>query len=98
MIIEKYSSDSSLHVHDGNGRLLNAVIERQKTIDAYIGTQVNSQKSNHWVPTSYLQRLTDLKSQELLVFVLRESDNAVFEFGNRVATDNQFKQEVLIAI
>ena len=95
IIVEKYSSDSSLHVHDGNGRLLKATIENQKTIDAYVGTQNNARKSNHWVSTAYLQRLSDANCGGLLVDILRESDNAVFEFENRVMVDDQFKQEVL---
>lgn len=96
IIVEGYSSDNSLHVHDGNGRLLQAIAIGQQTLDAYIGTQVKAQKSNHWVPTSFLQRLSDSLAIDTLFRVLRESDNAVFEFEDRVVTD--FKQRVLEAL
>lgn len=102
IIVEKDPNNGKLHVHDGNGRLLRAIIKRQQSIDAYIGTQASVRKSNHWVTTSYLQRLADLrvkdyfKSRDLLVHTLRESENAVFEFKSRVTAD--FKQEVLSAI
>ncbi|MBU0978221.1 hypothetical protein KKF92_00100 [Patescibacteria group bacterium] len=92
------SQDSSLFVHDGNGRLLKAVVEGQETINAYIGTQNQSPKSNHWVPTSYLMRLADAKSKELLLTIFRESDNAISEFQDRVIVDDRFKREVLSEI
>lgn len=96
IIVEKYSSDNSLHVHDGNGRLLRAIAVGQQTLNAYIGTQVQAEKSNHWVPTSFLQRLSNSLAADSLIKILRESDNAVFEFENRVVTD--FKQKVLEAL
>ena len=102
IIVEKYSNNGNLHVHSGNGRLRRAITNGQQSIDAYIGTQVSAPKSNHWVSTSFLQRLADLrvkdylKAKDLLVHALQESDNAVFEFENRVIAD--FKQEVLSAI
>ena len=87
-----------LFVHDGNGRLLKAVVEGQEIISAYVGTQSQAPKSNHWVPTSYLMRLADARSKELLLATFRESDNAIFEFQDRVVVEDQFKQEVLNAI
>lgn len=89
------SQDSSLFVHDGNGRLLKAVVEVQKTISAYIGTQNQVPKSNHWVPTSFLMKLADVRSKDLLLAIFRESDNAIFEFQNRVVVEDQFRQAVL---
>lgn len=89
------NQDSSLFVHDGNGRLLKAVVEDQKTISAYIGTQNQAPKSNHWVPTSFLMKLADTRSKDLLLATFRESDNAIFEFQNRVVVEDQFRQEVL---
>ena len=96
IIVERYSGNDDLHVHDGNGRLLRAIAVGQQTLNAYIGTQVQAQKSNHWVPTSFLQRLSDFLAIDTLIRVLRESDNAVFEFEDRVVTD--FKQKVLEAL
>lgn len=84
-----------LFVHDGNGRLLKAVIENLETIDSYIGTQNDVPKPNHWVSTSYLMKLTEAKARGLLITILRESDNAVFEFENGVLDENSFKREVL---
>lgn len=89
------SQDSSLFVHDGNGRLLKAVVEDQKTISAYIGTQNQAPKSNHWVPTSFLMKLADVRSKDLLLATFRESDNAIFEFQDRVMVEDQFRREVL---
>ncbi len=98
IIVEKYSSDGSLHVHDGKGRLLKAIVEKQDAIDAYIGTQNSAQKSNHWVPTSYLMRLLDGRQKKLLVELLKESENAIFEFEKRVDVEEKFKREILSEI
>ena len=89
------SQDGSLFVHDGNGRLLKAVVEGKETINAYIGTQNQAPKSNHWVPTSYLMKLADARSKDLLLVTFRESDNAIFEFQDRVIAEDQFKREML---
>ena len=89
------NQDSSLFVHDGNGRLLKAVVEDKKTVSAYIGTQNQAPKSNHWVPTSYLMKLADARSKDLLLATFRESDNAIFEFQDRVIAEDQFKREML---
>ncbi|MBI3070154.1 MAG: hypothetical protein HYY87_02515 [Candidatus Levybacteria bacterium] len=97
IIVEKHT-DSTLHVHDGNGRLLKAIVENIEVIDAYIGTQNHISKSNHWVPTSYLQRLSDDRCKELLISILRESDNAIFEFKDRVDVEEEFKLEILSEI
>lgn len=94
VIVEEHT-DGTLHVHDGNGRLLEAIIEKRDSINAYIGTHKNVSKSNHWVPTSYLMRLSDERQGELLIRVLQESDNAIFEFKNRVYTEEEFKREIL---
>ncbi|PIZ46298.1 hypothetical protein COY32_03520 [candidate division WWE3 bacterium CG_4_10_14_0_2_um_filter_41_14] len=96
ILVEKYASDESLHVHDGNGRLLSAIVNNQATLTAYIGAQVSVPRSNHWVPTSFLQRLSDTLTTDALIQVLRESDNAVFEFEDRVVTN--YKQRVLEAL
>jgi hypothetical protein len=96
IIVEEYSSDDSLHVHDGNGRLLRAIVNNQQALAAYIGTQISAPKSNHWVSTSFLQRLSDTLATDALVRVLRESDNAIFEFEDRVVTN--IKQKVLEAL
>lgn len=95
IIVEKYLSNGSLHVHDGNGRLLRAIAINQSTLPAYIGSQNVRTKSNQWVPTSYLQRLTNVKAEEALAKVLSESENAVFEFKDRVVVGDDFRQEVL---
>jgi len=52
-------NNGTFFVHDGNGRLLKAIVENIEFVDAYIGTQNNAPKSNHWVPTSYLQKLSN---------------------------------------
>ncbi|MDO8460223.1 MAG: hypothetical protein Q7S74_03885 [Nanoarchaeota archaeon] len=90
-----FKEEEALFVHDGNGRLLKAIVEGQSNIRAYIGTRNNEAKSNHWVLTSYLQRLANGKAKELLIQVLSESINAVFEFEDRVDVDGTFKQNVL---
>lgn len=92
------NQNGTLFVHDGNGRLLKAVIENKDIIDAYIGTQNNVLKSNHWIPTAYLQRLADEKCKEILFKILQESDNAIFEFKNRVDVEEEFKREILSEI
>lgn len=92
------SQTDGLFVHDGNGRLLKAVVEGQEVISAYVGTQSQAPKSNHWVPTSHLQRLADSKSRDLLIALLGENDNAIFEFQDRVVIENEFKQGVLRGI
>jgi hypothetical protein len=97
LIIEKHT-DNTLHVHDGNGRLLKAIIENQKDINAYVGTHNTNQKSNHWIPTSYLMRLKDERNETLLIRLLKQSDNAIFEFENRADADEQFKQKILSGI
>lgn len=89
------SQGNDLFVHDGNGRLLKAVVEGQETINAYIGTQSQAPKSNHWVPTSYLMKLADARSKDLLLATFRESDNAIFEFQDRVMAEDRFKREML---
>ena len=88
-------NNGTFFVHDGNGRLLKAIIEKRDTIDAYIGIHNGVSKSNHWIPTSYLRRLSDEKQKDLLIKLLQESENAVFEFENRVYPEERFKQEIL---
>lgn len=88
-------NNGTFFVHDGNGRLLKAIIEKRDTIDAYIGINNGVSKSNHWIPTSYLRRLSDERQKDLLVKLLQESDNAVFEFENRAYPEERFKQEIL---
>lgn len=91
--------DDTLHVHDGNLRLLKAIIEKKEAINAYIGKHNNeTQKSNHWIPTSYLQRLSDQQQRDLLIKLLQESENAIYEFKNRVCAEEKFSQEVLKAL
>ncbi len=87
--------DDALFVQDGNGRLLKAIVEGQETVSAYVGTKTQAIKSNHWIPTAYLMKLTELKLKNFLLDAFRESDNACFEFQDRISMDDQFKQEVL---
>ena len=98
VLVEK-QTDGTLHVHDGNGRLLKVIIQEKDSIIAYVGTHNrNVSKSNHWVPTSYLMRLYDERQKDLLIKLLQQSDNAIFEFENRVYPEEGFKQEVLNAL
>lgn len=74
-----------LYVHDGNGRILKSIIDNKDTIDAYIGEKRTVEKSNHWVPTSYLFRLNGFpEGQALLKRIFEESDNAWYEYKQKV--------------
>lgn len=89
------SQGNDLFVHDGNGRLLRAILEGSVTIKAYIGVNTPSEKHNYWVPTSYLMMLADARLETALVGLIRESENALFEFNERVVASDDFKQNVL---
>lgn len=93
IIVLKQGDD--FFVHDGNGRLLKAIVEEKTIINAYVGTTNPAVKSDHWVPTSYLMKLADAKYKEQLLIAFSESDNAVFEFQSRVIVKEKFKREVL---
>ncbi len=97
IIVEK-QPNGSLHTHDGNGRLIKAIIEGQSQIPVYIGMYNQNPKTNSWIPTSYLQKLAEEKCENLLIKLLRQSDNAIYEFKNRIVIDEQFKIKILNSI
>lgn len=93
------NNNNQFFVHDGNGRLLKKIVGNKSTISAYIGEWTNVEKSNHWVPTSYLMRLFEEVKRnqqcvDLLISVLRESDNAIYEFKQRVPATNDEEREL----
>ncbi|MFH1895960.1 MAG: hypothetical protein ABH814_00605 [bacterium] len=100
IIVLKQNNDC--YVHDGNGRLLKAILDNQGVIKAYVGNKEEANpelKFNHWIPTAFLQRLADLGQKASLVRSLQESDNAVIEFEKRVCVeDDQFKRDILTIV
>ncbi len=76
-------------VHDGNGRIMKAIVNGNKTISAYVGVKNTLSKCNSWVPTSYLMRLkeeakTTKSVRELLEEISSSSHNVQYELEKRV--------------
>lgn len=83
------NEDDGDFVHDGNGRLMRVIINKGKTLSAYVGSRNNKTISNHWVPTSYLFFLKEAAGKDqsftdLLNKVIASSQNAKYEWENRV--------------
>lgn len=94
LVIKEENGD---FVHDGNGRLMKAIIEGIKVLPAYVGTRNSGTNEDEWVATNYLMRLNqeqkDLTVNELISNILSTSQNAKYEYENRVQGQDEKPEE-----
>lgn len=106
IIIQKQKKDSLTYVvHDGNRRLMRAVLGEEEKIPAYVGKYTTREKfpKNYWIPTSILMdnlffarraynegnKKLFDKYMSVLKDMLDESESAVYEMKNRAITKQQ---------
>lgn len=103
IIVVKKHNDSLL-VHDGNGRLLRAIIHETPTFSAFVGTYDKNKPEtelNHWIPTGLLMHIVNRgcgpereASISLLVQLLNSSQSARYEFDDRVIEKNDCHKKI----
>ncbi len=82
IIVERHANNT-FHVHDGNGRLLKAIVDGTEKLTCFLCVPNNfSPNTDCWIATAYLMRLKDDGID--VSPILQQSQNARFEYGDRV--------------
>lgn len=113
IVAEKILDDNIvLSIHEGNWRLIKAILEEKKTVLVYIGRFTSQEKSprNYWVPTSIIYELLnfakeafkrkDKKSFQHYMGALRDilskSEIAAYELKERALTGKKSFREEVL--
>jgi hypothetical protein len=103
----KKDMEGKYYVHDGNGRVLLALLRGKKTLPAHVGQLNGKEPINYWIPTILIIRFAQFFQKgvidknsytKIMVEVFKESKSAVAEFKDRVPLDDALKTEILATV
>lgn len=100
----KKDSKGEYYVHDGNGRVILALLQKRNMIPSYVGVQNGEKPINYWISTILLVRYSQLFSdnvidestyKRIITSSFAVSECAKIEYAERVPDKETLKAQIL---